>query len=181
MGVREPSDDALLLEGSLASFEVLYRRHERAVLAFFARRTPRADAAADLAAETWAVVLGARDRFDPARGTALAWLFGIAGKRLANYHRRGAVEIRGRRRLAMERIPLTDDDVAHIEGLRDDVSIMDIVEELPADERAAVRARFALGHPYPVIAGELGITEPAARKRVSRGLARLRRRLEDPS
>jgi RNA polymerase sigma factor (sigma-70 family) len=179
MDAREPSDEDLLVDGGLVSFEIFYRRHERAVLAYFARRAPRAEVAADLASETWAALLASREKFAPERGSALAWLFGIAGKRLAAFHRRGAVEDRARRRLAMERVELGEDDIAHIERLRDDVTIMDIVEELPSDEAAAVRARFGAGRAYQAIAGELGISEPAARKRVSRGLARLRRRLED--
>jgi DNA-directed RNA polymerase specialized sigma24 family protein len=42
------------------------------------RRTRDAELAADLTAETFAAALAARARFDPGRGSASAWLFGLA-------------------------------------------------------------------------------------------------------
>lgn len=50
-------DDALLAEQpghAGPAFAVFYARHERAVLAYFRRRVPASETAADLAAETFA-------------------------------------------------------------------------------------------------------------------------------
>lgn len=49
-----------------------------------------------------------------------------------------------------------------------------LLAELPPDERAAVRARVIDERPYGEIARSLGCSEMVVRKRVSRGLARLR-------
>jgi RNA polymerase sigma-70 factor (ECF subfamily) len=43
--------------------------------------------AEDIAAETFAVAFGQRDRFDPARGGVRPWLFGIATNLVARYRR----------------------------------------------------------------------------------------------
>ena len=81
--MRDPSDAELLSAGDTASFEHFYRRHFEAVLGFFARRTRDPELAADLTAETFAAALTARRRYRPQKGSAGAWLYGIALKKLA--------------------------------------------------------------------------------------------------
>src|ERR671930_77631 len=56
-------------------------------------------------------------RVRPVLPPAGAWLFGIASRKLADYHRRGYAEDRARKRLGMERVELTDADLRRIEGL----------------------------------------------------------------
>ena len=117
MALAEPTDSQLLSATDTRSFELFYRRHFEPVLGFFARRTRDAELAADLAAETFAAALSARSRYRPERGRADSWLFAIAYHKLADAQRRGAADDRARRRLAMERIELTDVDVRRIERL----------------------------------------------------------------
>jgi DNA-directed RNA polymerase specialized sigma24 family protein len=76
----EIDDDALLVAAvdDPEAFAQFYRRHVRGVLAYFRRRAPDADTAADLTAETFAAALEGRHRYAPARGPALGWLYGIA-------------------------------------------------------------------------------------------------------
>ncbi len=50
----------------------------------------------------------------------------------------------------------------------------ELVELLPSDERHAVKARIVDERTYGEIAAELHCSELVVRKRVSRGLARLR-------
>jgi RNA polymerase sigma-70 factor (ECF subfamily) len=52
-----------------------------------------------------------------------------------------------------------------------------LLAELPPDEQAAVRARVIEERDYAEIASALGCSELVVRKRVSRGLARLRAEL----
>ena len=56
---------------------------------------------------------------------------------------------------------------------------MALVENLPEDERFAVRSRVLDERPYPEIASELRCSEMVVRKRVSRGLARMREQLKE--
>ncbi|HEV2813472.1 MAG TPA: sigma factor, partial [Solirubrobacteraceae bacterium] len=68
----------------------LYREHRETLLVFFVRRTGDAEVALDLWAETFARALRGAPRF---RGDTLeeqaAWLYAIARRLLADYHRRG--------------------------------------------------------------------------------------------
>src|SRR4051794_41404926 len=97
------SDEALLAVARRepAAFAVFYRRHVRALLGYFLRRTRDPELAADLTAETFAAALDGCHRFRPERGPAVGWLYGIARRQLAHAQRRGAGEDRARRRLGM--------------------------------------------------------------------------------
>ena len=132
------SDEALLSGRDPAGFEEFYVRHVDGLLGFFARRTRDPELAADLTAETFAAALASRARYRPAAGAASAWLFGIAMKKLADAQRRGYAERRARRRLGMERIALTDADVARIEALGEQPVASALVELLVPDQREAV-------------------------------------------
>ena len=172
-----PSDDELLAADDGASFALFYRRHVDWVLGFLARRTRDADLAADLCSEVFASALLARHRFRPRDGTANAWLFRIAVNHLNDAMRRGKAETRARRRLEMEPVPVTEDDLALIERLADDAAVLDVVNGLAPEQRDAVRARVIEDREYDEIAGALGVSEAVVRKRVSRGLQTLRDRI----
>jgi len=167
------TDEELLSAPDARSFEEFYLRNVDMLLSYFARRTGDADLAADLASETFAAALAGRRRYKPRKGAAAAWLFGIASRKLADAQRKGYAERRMCRRLGMERIDLTDADIAHIESLGESA----LLEDLPVDQAIAVRAHVIDERPYGEIAGELHTSEAVVRKRVSRGLATARRRI----
>jgi RNA polymerase sigma-70 factor, ECF subfamily len=81
--MERSSDEALLLAArrDAEAFAEFYRRHARPLAGYLVRRTGDAEAAADLLAETFASALTGLDHFDPARGDAAAWLYGIARHR----------------------------------------------------------------------------------------------------
>ena len=94
---------------------------------------------------------------------------------LADAQRKGYADRRMQKRLGMERIELTDDDIARIDALGEDVATL--LGALPADQREAVSARVVDERGYDDIALELHTSEAVVRKRVSRGLALARRRM----
>jgi RNA polymerase sigma factor (sigma-70 family) len=147
------------------------------------RRTGDPELAADLTAETFAAALANARRYRPAAPTAAGWLFTIAHNKLAGSVRRGRVEARARQRLGIrEAVEYTPDDLERIEqSTGDEKWAEDLLGRLPADQRDAVRARILEERDYPEIAGELKTSELVVRKRVSRGLARLREELEEGS
>jgi RNA polymerase sigma factor (sigma-70 family) len=172
-----PSDAELLASDDPDAFAQFYRRHARRIAGYLMRATQDPEAAADLTAETFAAALSARRRYQPERAAPLTWLYGIASHKLNDWRRRGYAEDRARRRLRMERIELSGEDVRELERLGAEVAVMDYVDELPRDQSAALHARFVQGRGYGEIAGETGLSEAAIRQRVSRGLAGLRQRM----
>lgn len=171
-----PSDEDLLLSGDPEDFGRFYDRYVDMLLGYFARRVTDPEAAADLTAETFAAALVARRRFRRAATPAVAWLFGIAQHKLADYRRRGAAEDRMRRRLGMERLPVADDDAEMIALLGRDAA-WQLIDELPPDQREAVRAHVLDDRAYGEIALAADTSEAVVRKRVSRGLGALRQRM----
>lgn len=169
------TDDELLSSDDPEAFGVLYDRHVRALLGYFARRTHNPEVAADLTAETFASALVARHRFKPGGPPAAAWLFAIAARRLADYQRRGRVEQRMRRSLEMERRSVSEADAEMIRLLGEDAA-QSLLAELPPDQRELVAAHVIEERPYDELAGEMDTSEAALRQRVSRSLSSLRRR-----
>jgi RNA polymerase sigma factor (sigma-70 family) len=105
-------------------------------------------------------------------GAPTTWLYGIAAHKLNDWRRRGYAEDRARRRLGIERPRLSE-----LSRLADEVTVVELLEELPPDQRPALRARLLDDRAYGEIALAEGVPEAAIRQRVSRGLASLRTRL----
>ena len=70
---------------ALAEFEEIYRSNVGLVTAYFARRCSEPQEVADLTSETILRAAGSFGAFDPRRGSARAWLFGIAAHVWAGY------------------------------------------------------------------------------------------------
>jgi RNA polymerase sigma factor (sigma-70 family) len=171
------ADADLLARGDADSFAEFYGRHVRRLAGWLMRATGDAEAAADLTAETFAAALASRRRYRPDRAAPVTWLYGIAAHKLTDWRRRGYAEDRARRRLRMERIELSEEDVREFEYLAREVEVVELLEELPRDQHAALRARLLDERAYGEIAGAEGVSEAVIRQRVSRGLAGLRRRV----
>ena len=172
----ERSDEELLAAHGSREFALFYRRHAEAVLAYFARRVRDAEAAADLTAETFAAAVVARERFRPERGSAAAFLYGIASHKLADYQRRGRLEDRARRQLGMVRRAVSGEDALAIEALGHEV-VAEMLSVLPAEQREAVRAHVIDDASYEELARGAGVTTSAIRHRVNRGLRALREQI----
>lgn len=185
MGVirfEDLGDDELLVAAARdpQAFGAFYDRFEAQVLAFFMRATGRADVAADLTAEVFASALASIGAFQPELGSARGWLFGIARHQLARTWRRRRVENTARRRLGLEPLVLTDEALERIEALAGPESgrALELLAELPVDQRSAVEGHILEDQGYPALAQSLSCSQDVVRQRVSRGLRTLRERLE---
>ena len=186
--MHQSLDDAELILRSSREPEIfgeLFERHADDMLAFFARRTFDAEAAAELVAETFAEAFSSRRRFRHEGVDGAAWLYGIGKHLLSRYFRAGAVEERARRRLGMPERTVNDDDYDRIEELIDFERVGDEIasamSKLSEDQQWALRLRVVEGRPYREVAEQLGCTEPTARARVSRSLRWIATRLEQES
>lgn len=182
-GARDRWTDGQLLgaiaQGDGEAFAAFYSRHLPAVVAFLLRGTQDREATADLAAEVFAAVLLASHRFRDDGGQAGPWVLGIARNKLRLSRRRRRIEAAARRRLGFEPVGLDDAALERVERLADQGAAVQLMDSLPRHEREAVRLRVLEEASYEQIAGQLRCSELVVRKRVSRGLARLRERVEE--
>ncbi len=176
-----PLDEDLLLtapRSGAEAFAAFYRHFERSMLGFFVRATGRADLAADLTAETFACALESVSTYDPAKGRAEQWLFGIARNVLGTSCRHGRVDAAARQRLGLPKLILDDhaaETIARLSTGQDQATLA--LAELPQEQRHAIEARVLQERDYAAIARELDCSEAVVRQRVSRGLRALRARL----
>ncbi len=175
----ESSDEQLLASGGAEGFGLLYERRHALIRGYLRRRLgSRPELVLDLVAETFARALERREQFDPRRGSAVGWLLAIAHHQLVDAIRHGYVADESRRRLGMECILLEDAQLELIE--RDSESELSrALWALPVEQRQAVEERVLQEEPYAAIAMRIGCSEQVVRKRVSRGLAALKRSIKE--
>ena len=181
---HDQADEALLVlaRRDSAAFGRFYSRRVDAVLAFFLRRTGDRWLAADLTAETFAAALVSLRRYDPGRSPALGWLFTIAHRKLVDSIRRGQVEDRSRRKLGLEPVIFTDEDIERVEqraAAAAGDSVLAQLEQLSRDRREAIRGHVLNEESYAELAQRLRCSEAVVRQRVSRGLAELRAQIKE--
>lgn len=172
-----PGDDDAVLAASAgdpAAFEPLVARHSAALHGYLARRAPAA--ADDLLAEVWLRAFAGRAGFDPDRGTARAWLFGVA-RHVLTAHWRAAEPLTG----STGAEPAADQgadpwqavdqrlDAAAVAPL-----IRRILRELPSVERELLLLVIWEELTPAEAAAVVGIPQGTARSRLHRARARLR-------
>lgn len=126
------------------------------------------------------VLIAAHDAFKDFRGdgSVRAFLFSIARRMCAK-----RLEMRGRRERRLRLVHDAEADSGspeHIVAARRDAErVRAALERLKPSERDAVVMRYQAGLDYREIGVACGIDEVAARKRVSRGLARMKELLAE--
>ncbi|MET7694313.1 RNA polymerase sigma factor [Streptomyces sp. NPDC005483] len=162
--------------GDSAAFTHLVKTHSSALHGYFARRMPAASE--DLLAETWLQAFAARRTFDPARGSARGWLFGVAHNVLNQQLRRA-----GRQQEPAPGPDVTDpwqvvdqrlDAAAMAPALRRALA------ELPVEERELLLLISWEQLSPSEAAAVVGIPAGTARSRLHRARGRLRDRLTLP-
>jgi RNA polymerase sigma-70 factor (ECF subfamily) len=166
---------------TLAEFERIYRANFGVLTAYFARRTTDPQTVADLTSETIVRAAGSFRSFDSSKGSARAWLFGIAAHVHADYcaqaanGREAIVQLAGMGDLPVDEIDeLADKIDAHRAGRE----LIERCSQLPALERAAIELVDLDGLTPKDAAAVLGVARGVLRMRLSRARARLRKEKE---
>ncbi len=139
------------------------RQHESAVYTFFRRMGRQPADAADLTQDTFMRALVGADRFR-FESSYRTWLLGIA----RNIHREWV------RRSYRSPEPSADVDPGVAAAGDDDASVADALRRLPIDERELLVLCHVEGLASKEIAALLGISDAAARQRLSRAAAAFR-------
>lgn len=153
-----------LVRGSDLNFAVLSAAARRQASAFARTAEERDSIAQEALARAWE----RRGTFDPSRGPAESWLFGLV-RNVAREHHRD----RGRQESLLDRLWHVISD----ESSSDRVEVLDALLALRRDEQELLYLRFWEGRKHREIADHLGITEAACRQRLRRAIVQMGRAL----
>jgi RNA polymerase sigma-70 factor (ECF subfamily) len=154
-----------------------------AVMAYFARRSGDPHVVADLTADTFVAAITSLAAFDPRKGTARAWVFGIARRVYASYceaHRQQQDKLRrlaGRRDLEPDQV---EELLNRIDAERAGRDLVTGLTMLPDPDRAVIELVDIAGLRPKEAAAALGLTPGAVRMRLMRSRARLRKHAAAP-
>ena len=159
------------------AFEELYNLYHRRLARFLTRLTRRYDLAEEIINDTfWVVWRGAGDfRGDSQPST---WILGIAYRKARNAFR-SAARARARQNLQAPSFPLTTEEPARAEELRD--WLAHALSELPVEQRLAVELCYELGHSCEEIATIMGCPVNTVKTRLFHARAKLQKRLPELS
>jgi RNA polymerase sigma factor (sigma-70 family) len=151
-------------------FAVVVERHLSEIYRYLVLRVGETEAE-DLTAETFTHAFSARRRYDPARGSVRAWLYGIATN-LARHNRRDARRETDFLASAAAR-PAGTDPVDSATRLSDRARLMTALGSIDPGWRDVVFLIAVVGLTYEESAATLGIPVGTVRSRYSRARARL--------
>jgi RNA polymerase sigma factor (sigma-70 family) len=177
-----PLDDAGLLAamagGDEAALAALYDRFGRAAYGLAYRILRDGALAEDAVQDAFLAAWRTAAAFDPARGSASAWLLTLVHRRAVDVVRR---EDR-RRALPLEDAPVTSgdatDESAEVREQRR--AVQAALAQLPDDQRRALELAYYGGLSQAELAEELGVPLGTVKSRMFAALAKLRDLLEAP-
>ena len=177
-GPEAATRDPAAGKGAIAEFERLYRANVEAVMAYFARRSGDPHVVADLTADTFVAAITSFESFDPGRGTARAWVFGIARRVYASYcetysqHQHRLQRLAGRRELDPDQV---EELLNRIDAERACRDMLAGLATLLERDRAVIELVDVAGLRPQEAASALGLAPGTVRMRLLRARSRLRK------
>jgi RNA polymerase sigma factor (sigma-70 family) len=169
--------------GAASEFEAVYRANVAAVTGYFARRCSDPQSVADLTSETFVAAIGSFGSFDARRGSARAWLFGVARRVYADHCAAAAHGRDAASRLAAQ-LTLDDDEIeqlaARIDDQRAGRRLLERCARLPELDRAVIELVDVAGLSPTEAGAVLQVSPGALRVRLFRARARLRKGTHTP-
>ncbi len=161
------------------SAEALYERHAPVLYRYIARRLGN-DLAEDLTAQVFVEALTHQHTFDPAKGSEVAWLYGIATNLIRRHHRRETRANVAHARLGAHHVAEdpTAPSVARLSAEADWARVAGVLADLSADDRDILLLYAWAELPYDAIAEAVGLPVGTVKSRINRARAKLRHRLD---
>jgi RNA polymerase sigma-70 factor (ECF subfamily) len=178
------ADDASLVtrlrHGDAAAARELYERHGATLLRFGMAMSNSRQTSEDVVHDTFVELLRHPERFDPERGSVLAFLIGIARHRMARIARVSVrdAEVDPIAALEDENLLALEDAADALDRAKGIERVRAAIADLPRVHREVVALCDLEELPYATVADILGCPIGTVRSRLSRARALLARRLE---
>jgi RNA polymerase sigma-70 factor (ECF subfamily) len=177
---RQRAGDLLLriVQRDRGAFSELFTMVAPRVKAYLIRLGSDPAAAEDLTQDVLVTVWRKAPQFDPARASAMTWIFVIArNRRIDSLRREDSVVTYGV--VPPEAIDEAAPPAELVAGREDDGRMRKAIEALPEDQREVIRRSFFEEEPHSAIAAALRIPLGTVKSRLRIALAKLRSQLED--
>jgi RNA polymerase sigma factor (sigma-70 family) len=182
---RDPAyaDDATVIRHSVSDperFAVLVHRYAPAITRYVTRRLG-ADAAEDVAAETFLVAFRQRASYCGDGRDCLPWLYGIATRLCHRHWRTETRQLRLLARTGVDSViePFTDQVEAQVTASAVKPRLAEALSRLPKPQRDALLLQARADLTYDQIATATGVQLGTVQARISRARHRLREQLAD--
>jgi RNA polymerase sigma factor (sigma-70 family) len=182
-GMTGLDTDAHLIEQAKRTpeiFTAIFDRHYRNIYAYVARRLGP-DLAEDVASETFLTAFDRRHSFDPERGDARPWLYGIASNLVARHVRAETRRYRALARAGGQESGSGDGHADAVAGRLDAAAVRgqlaEALRRLPEPVRAVLLLVAWAGLNQQEAAVALGIPAGTARSRLHRARSQMRQAL----
>lgn len=157
-----------------AALESLYRRHASVALALARRILGRMNEAEDAVQEAFVEIWRRADQFDPRRGSAEAWTFGIVRNRCIDRVRKQAVRNRTQLDASKEeREPASVSPLEEAQRREERLAIAAAVSSIPKDQRDALELAYFEGLTHTEIAARTGEPLGTIKTRIRSALEKL--------
>jgi len=165
----------LVARGDQVAFETVYDRVAPAVFGLVLRVLRDSAQSEEVAQEALLEIWRTAGRFDPARGTALAWVMTIAHRRAVDRVRSERAAATREARAAAAASPPAADEVAEIvESSLEAERVRHCLDGLTGTQRESITLAYYSGLSYPQVASALGVALGTVKTRIRDGLRRLR-------
>lgn len=175
---RPESSEELLLRVARGDEDAFGRLYDRVASTVWgvARRVLRDSALAeDVTQEVLVEVWRKASRFDPQRGSALAWVTTLAHRRAVDRVRSEHAAARREQLVSDRSVPAPYDEVSEQVGLQlERQQVRRCINTLTALQRESVLLAFYRGYTYPEVASLLDVPLGTVKTRMRDGLIRLR-------
>jgi RNA polymerase sigma-70 factor (ECF subfamily) len=173
-GGQDPADVlARVARGDQAAFEAVYDQFAGPVYGLVRKVLRDPAQSEEVAQEVLLEVWRTASRFDPARGSAAAWMMTIAHRRAVDRVRSETASVAREQRLTSG--PVTGDDVAElVETKLDRQRVRRCLGALTQLQAESVKLAYYGGYTYPQVAELIGVPLGTIKTRIRDGLIRLR-------
>jgi RNA polymerase sigma-70 factor (ECF subfamily) len=165
---------ALVARGDQSAFAIVYDRSAAQVFGLVRRVIRDPAQSEEVTQEVMLEVWRSASRFDPHRGSAMAWLMTLAHRRAVDRIRSGQAAAEREARSAAATVPGYDVVVEEVETLLDAQRVRRCLESLTDLQRESVTLAYYGGYTYREVASLLGVATGTVKTRMRDGLIRLR-------
>ena len=165
----------LVARGDQVAFETVYDRVAPAVFGLVLRVLRDSAQSEEVAQEALLEVWRSAERFDPARGTGVAWVMTIAHRRAVDRVRSERAAAEREARAASAAPPPAADEVAEtVESSLEAERVRHCLDGLTGTQRESITLAYYSCLSYPQVASALGVALGTVKTRIRDGLRRLR-------